>query len=168
MLHAARWKYRTQKNRHFGTIAQLFRAISLELRHISTIGKNLLSSNTSSACRANGPLWPTSGWDLLASLGHPYKFQRVSRLGTITARHSSKGRQPNFAALNRGRHLYSAGRPPRWALAHISSQWCWTVAYSSCKYFFQVPQQYVLAKCLIEYASAVHLTWIVIHHLQSE
>ena len=25
------------------------------------------------------------------------------------------------AALNRGRHLYSAGRPSRWALAHISS-----------------------------------------------
>jgi len=30
---------------------------------------------------------------------------------------SSSGRQPNFAALNRGRHLYSAGRPSRWALA---------------------------------------------------
>jgi len=27
--------------------------------------------------------------------------------------------QPNFASLNRGRHLYSAGRPWRWALAHI-------------------------------------------------
>jgi len=25
----------------------------------------------------------------------------------------------NFATLNRGRHLYSAGRPSRWALAHI-------------------------------------------------
>ena len=25
------------------------------------------------------------------------------------------------AAFNRGRHLYSAGRPPRWALARISS-----------------------------------------------
>ena len=25
------------------------------------------------------------------------------------------------AALNRGRHLYSAGRPSRWALAHVSS-----------------------------------------------
>jgi len=29
------------------------------------------------------------------------------------------GCQPNFAALNRGRHRYSAGRPSRWALAHI-------------------------------------------------
>ena len=30
-------------------------------------------------------------------------------------------RQPNFAALNRGRHLYSAGRPSLWALARSSS-----------------------------------------------
>jgi len=29
------------------------------------------------------------------------------------------GRQPNFAAFSRGRHLYSAGRPSRWASAHI-------------------------------------------------
>ena len=28
------------------------------------------------------------------------------------------------AAFNRGRHLYSAGRPSRWALAHISSSIC--------------------------------------------
>jgi len=32
-------------------------------------------------------------------LGHPCKFQRVWRLGSVTARHSSSGRQPNFAAL---------------------------------------------------------------------
>jgi len=57
----------------------------------------------------------------LVSLGHPIKFQRVSRLGSITAWYFSGGRQPKFAALNRGRHLYSAGGPSRWALAHISS-----------------------------------------------
>jgi len=57
----------------------------------------------------------------LASLGHPCKFQRVSRLGSVTAQHSSSGHEPNFTALNRGRHLYSAGRPSRWALAHIFS-----------------------------------------------
>jgi len=57
----------------------------------------------------------------LASLGHPSKFQRVSHLGSVTARHSTKliGRQLNFAALNRGRYLYSAGQPSHWALAHI-------------------------------------------------
>jgi len=51
--------------------------------------------------------------------GHPYKFQRVSRFGSVTARHSSSGHEPNFAALSTGRHLYSAGGPSRWALAHI-------------------------------------------------
>ena len=52
-------------------------------------------------------------------MGHPCKFQRVSRLGSVTARHSSSECEPHFAALNRGRHLYSAGRSSPWALAHI-------------------------------------------------
>jgi len=43
----------------------------------------------------------------------------LSYISSVTARHSSSGRQPNFAALSRGRHLYSAGWPSRWALAHI-------------------------------------------------
>jgi len=64
-------------------------------------------------------LRPTSGWDRSGSLRHNCKFQRLSRLGGVTAQHSSIGCQPNFATLNRGRHLHSAGRPPRWALAHI-------------------------------------------------
>ena len=37
-----------------------------------------------------GELRPTSGWDLLPRLGHPSKFQRVSHLGSVTARHSSR------------------------------------------------------------------------------
>ena len=40
--HAARCKYRMQKNRHFGITAQLCRAISSQLRHVSTIGKKLV------------------------------------------------------------------------------------------------------------------------------
>ena len=46
-VHAARWKCRTQKIakiRRLGTIAHLCRAISSQLRHISIIGKKLLSS----------------------------------------------------------------------------------------------------------------------------
>jgi len=35
------------------------------------------------------------------------------------------------AALNRGRHLYSAGRPSRWALAHISS-FSWSTTHTKC------------------------------------
>jgi len=43
----------------------------------------------------------------------------LSYIGSVTAQHSSSGRQPNFAALSRGRHLYSTGRPSCWALVHI-------------------------------------------------
>jgi len=46
-----------------------------------------------------GELRPTSGWDRFISLGHPCKFQRLSRLGSVTARLSSSERPPNFAAL---------------------------------------------------------------------
>jgi len=48
------------KNRHVHTIPQLCRAIPAQLRHVSTIGKNLLSSNISSTRPHNmvtfGPL----------------------------------------------------------------------------------------------------------------
>jgi len=89
VLHAARWKCRTQKSPkicHLGTIAQLCRAISSQQ---------------------------------FGSLGHPIKFQWVSHCGSITARHSGSGHQPNFAALNRGRHLYLAGWPSCSASAPI-------------------------------------------------
>jgi len=110
------------KIRHVGTIAQLCGPISLQLRHVSTIGKKLVEQQYLLYMPSQyRELQPTSSWDLLVSLGYPSKFQQVSHLGSITARHSSSGRQPNFAALNRGRHLYSAGWPSRWALANISS-----------------------------------------------
>ena len=35
----------------------------------------------------------------------------LSYLGSVTALHSSSGRQPDFVALSRWRHLYVAGRP---------------------------------------------------------
>jgi len=132
------------KIRHLGTITQLCRAIC------SLIEKNLLNSNIPSTwSHQYGELRPITGWDRFTSLGHPTKFQRVSRLvfvtaatsltggqrnlhgvwpspglvhyiyifrgscpltefclvqnklsyiGSVTARHSSSGRQPNFAA----------------------------------------------------------------------
>jgi len=52
-----------------------------------------------------------------------------SYIGRVTARHSSSGHQPNFAAWDkegnygtfapRLRHLYSTGRPSRLASAHV-------------------------------------------------
>jgi len=71
-----------------------------------------------------GELRPTNGWDRFGSLGHRYKFQRVLRLWQLYCTASSSGRQPNFAAFNRGRHLCSAGRPSGWALAHILVSSC--------------------------------------------
>ena len=80
-------KIQDAKNRHLGTIVQICRAISSQLRHVSTIGKkNLLSSNTSSTCPDNmvnfGPLtaeigsgvWGTptnfNGFCVMAALLH--------------------------------------------------------------------------------------------------
>ena len=81
--------------------------------------EKMLSSNISSTCPHNmvnfGPLaaeivslvWGTpgnfNGFRVLAALLHDTLAVGVSQT----------------AALNRGRHLYSAGRPSRWALAHI-------------------------------------------------
>jgi len=86
------------KNRHPGTIAQLCRAVSLQLRHVLTIGKKLVKQQyLLHMCPQYGELQPTSGWDRLAGLGHPSKFQRLSRLGFFTASTSLNGSQPNFA-----------------------------------------------------------------------
>jgi len=120
VLHAARWKYRTQK---IVICAPSHKFVGLYLCNWGTYWqaeKNLLSSNISSTCPYNtvnfSPLTAEICWRVW---GHPSKLQRVSRLGSVTARHSSSGRQSNFVALNRGRQLYSAGQPSRWALAHI-------------------------------------------------
>jgi len=151
---------KSTKSRHLGTITQLCWAMSSQLRHVLTIGKNFLSSNMftrsphnmvnfgpltadiaskvwgtpanfksfcvfAATCPQNTELRPTSGWDRSSSLGQPCKFKRVSCLGSVTARHYSTGHQPNFAALNRGHHLCSAGRPSRWAhiLVHVNFHW---------------------------------------------
>jgi len=44
---------KSPKSQHLRTIVQLCRAISSQVRHVSAIGKNLLSSNISSRCPHN-------------------------------------------------------------------------------------------------------------------
>jgi len=101
LLHAACWKYRTQKSpkiRHLGTIAQLYRAESLQLRHISTIGKKLVKQQYLFHTFVQyAELPPTNGWDRFGCLGHPSKFQRVLQLGFVTAVTSLTEGEPNFA-----------------------------------------------------------------------
>jgi len=75
---------------HLRTIAQLCRAISSQLRHISTVGKKLLNSNTSSTCPHNmvnfGPLAAKIGslvW------GAPANFNGFCVLAALLQRHRS-------------------------------------------------------------------------------
>ena len=76
---------------HHPTTSQ---AISSELRHLSTIGKKLLNSNTSSICRHNmvnfGPPTAEIGWRVW---GTPANFNGFR----VTAPTSLNGGRPNFA-----------------------------------------------------------------------
>jgi len=83
------------KIHHLGTIPQLCRAISAQLRHISTIGKNMLSSNISSMCPRNmvnfgllaaeivSGVWGTpaifNGFRVMAALLHGSQVVSVSQ-----------------------------------------------------------------------------------------
>ena len=116
------------KNRHLGTIAQLCWAVSSQLRHVSTIGKKLVK-HTSSTCPRNmvnfRPLTAEIGLGVWGTPANFNGFRIFAALhhGTLVL---GVSHQPNFAALNRGRHLYSARRPSRWALANISSSYCFS------------------------------------------
>jgi len=59
---------------HLGTMAQLCRAISSQLRHVSTIGKNLLNSNVSRTRSQNmvnfGPLAAEICWQVWGTTAH--------------------------------------------------------------------------------------------------
>jgi len=83
--------------------------------------KNLLSSNIFSTCPYNMANFGTLAAEIDPVVwGTPANFNgfRVLEVGSVAAQHSNIGRQANFAALNRGRHLHLAGWPSRWALAH--------------------------------------------------
>ena len=71
--------------------------------------KNLLNSNTSSTCPDNIVHFGLLTAEIHTVVwGTPANFNGLRVLAALL--HGS-GRQPNFAALNRGRHLCSAGRP---------------------------------------------------------
>jgi len=69
---------------HLGTIAQLCRAISSQLRHIWTIGKRLVKQQYLLHMSTQyGELRPTNGWDQLAGLGHPSYFNGYRVLAAL-------------------------------------------------------------------------------------
>jgi len=89
---------KSPKIRHLGTIAQLCRAVSLQLRHVSTIGRKLVKQQYLLHMSPQyGELRPTNGWDRFWGLGHPSKFQCVSHLAFVTAASSLTRGEPNFA-----------------------------------------------------------------------
>jgi len=122
VLHAVRWKCRTQKIAKKSPSAHHHTSLSGYIfamkAHIDNWKKLVKQQYLLQMSPQYGALRPTSGCDRSGSLGRSCKFQRVSRLGSVTARHLIVGVNQT-AALNRGHHLYSAGRPSRWALAHI-------------------------------------------------
>jgi len=76
--------------------------------------KNLLSSNISPTYRYNMVNFGPLAAEIVSLVwGTPVNFDGFRVLAALL--HSQT------AALNRGHHLHSAGRPSRWALAHISS-----------------------------------------------
>jgi len=60
--------------RHLDTITQLCRAISSQLRHVSTIRKKLVKQPYLPTFLQYGEHRPTSGWDRFVSLGTPANF----------------------------------------------------------------------------------------------
>jgi len=93
--------------------------------HASTIGKKIVKQQYLPHMSLQyGELRPTSGWDHFVSLGHPANFKGFRVLAALLHGTLLVGASQT-AALNRGRHLYSAWRPSRCALAHISSFVCY-------------------------------------------
>jgi len=138
VLHVARWKYRTQKWR------KKWRKKSSSGHHRTTFSgyifatkacidnrkKNFSSSNISSTCPHNMVNFDPLAAEIISGVwGTPATVNGFRVLAALLHGMCS-GRQPNFAALNRGRHLCSAGQSSRWALAHISSLILFLPTYS--------------------------------------
>ena len=125
MLHAARCKYRTQKSRqkslsghHRTTLTGYIFATKAR---IDNRKKNLLSSTICSRCPHNMVNFGLLAAEIVSLVwGTPANFKGFRILAALLHGTLVVG-VSQTAAFNRGRHLYSAGRPSGWALAHISS-----------------------------------------------
>ena len=72
-----------------------------------------------------GELRPTSGWDRLTSLVYPCKFQLVSRIGSVTARHLVAGVSQTLLRWTEGATYirqgdHHVGHWPTFLVFHVS------------------------------------------------
>jgi len=97
------------KNRHLGTIRQLCRATSSQLRHVSTIGKKLLSSNISSTRPHNVMNFGQLAAEIVSLVwGTPGNFNEFRVLAALLYGTLVVGVSQS-AALNRGRPYIRQG-----------------------------------------------------------
>jgi len=69
---------------------------------VSTTGKKLKQQYLINMSSQYGELRPTSRWDRFGSLGHTSYFQRLPRLGSVTARHIVVGVSQNLRRWTEG------------------------------------------------------------------
>ena len=83
--------------------------------------KNLLRSNISFTCSYNMVNFGPLAAEIVSLVwGTPANFNGFCAAALAALLHGTLlVGVSQTAALNRGRHLHSAGRPSRWALAHI-------------------------------------------------
>ena len=133
VLHAARWKHRTQKLRKKSSSVlhstMLSAYISSQLRHVSTIRKKLLNSNISSTCPHNmvnfGPLTVEIGWRVW---GTPANFNGFRVLASLLHRRRS-------TEVNQTLHCVWPS-PGRYAIYTLSGSLASWRNFSTCKIHF--------------------------------
>jgi len=115
VLHAARWKCGTQKIAICAPSDKFVGLYLRNVRHISTIRqKKLLDSDISSTCPYNMVNFGPLAAEIVSFVwGTPANFNGFRNLAALLHGIRAVGASQT-AALN---HLYSPGRPSRWALA---------------------------------------------------
>jgi len=123
MLHGARCKYRMQKivkkspyGHHLSTLSGYIFAIKARIDNRRKLIKQQYLLHIFPQYGELGPLVAEIG---LVVWGTPANFNGFRILAALLYGTSVLGVSQTLRALNRGRYLYLAGRPSRWALAHI-------------------------------------------------
>jgi len=119
------------KNRHLGTIPQLCRATSLQVRHVSTIGKKIVKqqylSYISPTCPHNMVNFGPPAAEIISLVwGTPGNFNGFRVLASLLHGTHSSGRQPNCGVGHRAPPIFDRATI---TLGYISSFVCCSLCY---------------------------------------